>query len=151
MSKKTGSSRFGLRSARLFAVQAIYQTMYSDHSLEQIIDQFRSFHFNIIDQNTSSKIKKFDLFSKIVTYAYENNVTLDKTISMFIKSTWKIDRINSITKAILYCGVSELESNEKKTIGFLINEYVDIAKKFLESPDVSFINNILDKIANQKI
>lgn len=133
------------RLLRLSAVQAIYQTMHDDSPLESVIDQFLSFHFTKIKNIKSGT----ELFEKIAIYANKNKDRWDEEISKLIKTSWNIERLLPICLSVLYCAFSEIEFDKKTSLPFLINEYIEISKGFVEKKDVGFINNILDNVGNK--
>ena len=68
----------------------------------------------------------------------------------FFKKKRPYERLDLITKAILIVGTSEIINNQSLNKKIIINEYVNIAKSFLNKPEVSLINAILDKIYETK-
>ena len=81
---------------------------------------------------------------------FKARYNVNKFFSDFINIKRPYERLDIITKAILIVGSSEIleNSNIKKSI--IINEYVEIAKSFLNKPEVSLINAILDKVYESK-
>ena len=79
----------------------------------------------------------------------ENKEAILKLIEKNLKSDWKIDRISKIDIAILKLAIYELEYTE---IPFkvVINEAVEIAKKYGEDTSKNFINGILASIVKEK-
>lgn len=65
-----------------------------------------------------------------------------------LKSDWKIDRISKIDLAILKLAIYEIQY---KDIPFkvVINEAVELAKKYGEDSSKNFINGILASIVNK--
>lgn len=60
---------------------------------------------------------------------------------------WKIHRMNSVDKNVLRMGVYELLYCKETPTKVIINEAIEIGKKFGTGESSSFINGILDKIA----
>ena len=125
------------RTARELALKFLYQTEYNSESPDSELVAFcERANINQEVQNfTQALIKKFLLHEKEVD-------ELLKKISLH----WAPDRMAVIDKNIIRLGICELLFDSTTPPKVVINEAVEIAKKFgtEESPD--FINGILDKI-----
>lgn len=75
----------------------------------------------------------------------EVNSNLEDQISKNLKSEWKIDRISKINMSILKIAIYEI-IYIKVPYKVVINEAVEIAKKYGEDASPSFINGILASI-----
>lgn len=71
-----------------------------------------------------------------------------RLIEKNLKSDWKIDRISKIDLAILKLAIYEIQY---KDIPFkvVINEAVELAKKYGEDSSKNFVNGILASIVNK--
>ena len=69
-------------------------------------------------------------------------------ISKNLKDNWSIERISKIDKALLMLAIYEIQYKE---IPFkvVINEVVELAKKYGEDTSASFINGVLAKIVEE--
>jgi transcription termination factor NusB len=56
--------------------------------------------------------------------------------------------MSGVTKSILKVGIVEMIF-EKTAIPVIIDEYVEIAKNFVDEKGVKFVNAILDKLSRQ--
>ena len=62
---------------------------------------------------------------------------------------WTFDRLNSVTKAILLEAVAEgnyVKETDKKII---VNEAINMAKKYIPNEDYKKVNAILDKVIHE--
>lgn len=76
------------------------------------------------------------------------NENSSKTIIQENLSNWKFERLNLLIQAILLSSYTEreiLSSADKKVI---INEYVELAKKYGDASDYRLVNAVLDKVLN---
>lgn len=73
---------------------------------------------------------------------------IDNIIEENTKS-WRIDRLDAIDRAILRLGTFEITIAKERQYKVLINDAVEIAKKFASEQSSSFINGILDSIKNK--
>ena len=125
------------RAARELALKFLYQTEFSSNSPgSELVLFFKR-------ANVSEEIQNFTqaLIKKLLLHEKEVDELLKK-----ISSNWAPDRMAVIDKNILRLGICELLFDPATPHKVVINEAIEIAKKFgtEESPD--FINGILDKI-----
>ena len=88
-----------------------------------------------------------DLFRQIVTAAVENQAAMDTIIAGKLASGWKLERIDSVARAILRAGVIELWRRKDVPTPVVISEYVDVAHAFYDKKESAFVNGLLDGIA----
>ena len=125
------------RAARELALKFLYQTEFNSNSPDSELNSFCE------RANVSEEIQDFTqtLIKNIFIHKKEVDGLLKK-----ISSNWVPDRMAMIDKNILRLGICELMFDSTTPPKVVINEAVEIAKKFgtEESPD--FINGILDKV-----
>ena len=81
--------------------------------------------------------------------AINNNIgDITEKISKYLKDNWTIDRISKIDKALLILAIYEIQYKE---IPFkvVINEVVELAKKYGEDTSASFINGVLANVVKE--
>jgi len=59
---------------------------------------------------------------------------------------WRIDRIASVDRTILRLGAYELLAEEATPAAVILDEAVELAKRFGEADSPSFVNGVLDAI-----
>jgi N utilization substance protein B len=79
----------------------------------------------------------------------EHQAVLDAKIEKYLQSGWNLERLGSVMRSLLRVAVYELMEYEKLPIKVIINEYVNIAHRFFDRKDVSFVNGVLDQIAKE--
>ena len=131
------------RTARELALKFLYQTEYNSESPDSELVAFCE------RVNVSQEVQNFTqaLIKKFLLHEKEVDELLKK-----ISANWAPDRMAVIDKNIIRLGICELMFDSTTPPKVVINEAVEIAKKFgtEESPD--FINGILDKILkNSKV
>jgi len=89
-----------------------------------------------------------DYLLLLATAAWENRKELDAIIGRLSKH-WKLNRMDRIDKCILRLAAHELLHVPEIPSAVVINEGVDLAKEFGAPDSASFINGILDSIANE--
>lgn len=125
------------RTARELALKFLYQTEFNSNSPDSELNSFCD------RANVSEEVQNFTqaLIKNILFHKKEVDELLEK-----ISANWSPDRMAVIDKNILRLGICELLFDPTTPPKVVINEAVEIAKKFgtEESPD--FINGILDKV-----
>lgn len=84
----------------------------------------------------------------IVNGVIENIDTIDSTINKYLEN-WDLDRLGKTDKAILRLGTYELMYYDTPKI-VVINEAVELAKKYSDDKVVKLINAVLDKIRDNE-
>ena len=125
------------RTARELALKFLYQTEFNSESPDLELNPFCE------RANVSEEVHNFTqaLIKKLLLYEKEVDELLKK-----VSAHWAPDRMSLIDKNIIRLGICELLFDSTTPPKVVINEAVEIAKKFgtEESPD--FINGILDKV-----
>lgn len=75
----------------------------------------------------------------------ENDEEITNMIAKNLKSGWTIDRISTVDLALLKLGIYEIKYKQVP-FKIIINEVVNMAKKYGEETSPAFINGVLAKI-----
>ena len=126
------------RKARELALKALYAYEISGSDPQQISDDI------ISSSEIKEEAKRFSriLFGKAV----ENIEKIDNLIRASVKS-WDFSRIALVEKNILRIGICELLFFSETPVAIIINEAVELGKKYGEKDSKSFINGVLDCMA----
>ncbi|MBI28319.1 MAG: hypothetical protein CMI95_00275 [Pelagibacteraceae bacterium] len=139
--------------SRLAAVQSLFQSLFTKESLNRVALEFNEHRFNkkYEELNVQLNYDK-DYYNKLILYIEKFDLKYDYEdfFSLYIKEKRPYKRLDIITKSILIVGASEIYNDKNIKKNIIINEYIEIAKGFLNKPEVSFINAILDKIYDSK-
>ena len=96
----------------------------------------------ILDEKTKEYI------SGIVEGIEKNLVEIEKKISENLKKDWKIERISKINLVLLKLAIYEIIYTETP-YKVVINEVVELAKKYGDDTSPNFINGILASIVKE--
>jgi N utilization substance protein B len=77
-------------------------------------------------------------------------VEIDRAIADGLSENWKLQRIDSILRAILRAGIYELVARKDVPTKVVIDEYLDIAHAFFGGDEPAFVNALLDRVARRK-
>lgn len=80
--------------------------------------------------------------------ALENSSQLDDQIGSVLEN-WNIQRVTVTDKAVLRVALFEMNSTDTP-FKVILNEAVELAKKYGSEKSGSFVNGILDKLAARK-
>ena len=102
-----------------------------------------------IDTVISENIEIENEFVKEMVYGvitYRD--TLDEIANEYL-SNWTIDRLDSMGREILRMGIYEMKYTDTPDL-VVINEAIELAKKFSDDSVRKMINAVLDKLINQE-
>ena len=120
-------------------MELLFGMTLSKDTIEEAIEGF-------VD-NYEEDIKEIDLtFVKQALIGIENNKeAIDKVISENLHN-WKLDRISKVNISILRLATYEILYDEQVPRAVVINEALEITRRYSDEKSVSFINGVLDKI-----
>lgn len=130
----------GARSrARELAVQALYQQQIADHDTDELIAQFSERpEYGRVDQA---------YFLETLRGIGRNYAAIDRSIGAFADRP--TDQLDPVERAILMQGIHELEARRDVPFRVVINEAVNLAKKFGAADAHKYVNAVLDRAARQ--
>lgn len=125
--------------ARRALAQALYQWQMAQQDLSAIESQFR-------EENANSKID-LDYFSELLHDIPKQVSVLDELIAPCVDRS--MTDINPVELAILRVATFELKHRPDIPYRVVINEAVDLTKKYGADQGHKFVNSVLDKLAQQ--
>lgn len=108
-------------------------------------------------QNSKSQVKLFldstevedgrarEYVKEIASGIKENDAEITNMIAKNLKAGWTIDRISTVDLALLKLAIYEIKYKEVP-FKIIINEVVNMAKKYGEETSPSFVNGVLAQI-----
>ena len=128
--------------AREQAFRLLYSLqLIEEKDLEEQLELF--FEENNIDDKDA-----VDYIRDIIIGTNNNNSEIEKAISENIKSDWDITRISKIDLTLLKLGIYEIKYS-KLPYKVVINEVVELAKKYGDDNSKSFVNGVLASIVKK--
>jgi N utilization substance protein B len=128
--------------ARELAMQALYQLNVQGTELLERIDEF------LIESDPDNFVRK--LASGWTRGTWENLAHCDKLIAdSSIK--WQFERLSPVDKSILRLAVYQLKFCYDIPPKVVINEAIELAKKFSTDKSPAFVNGVLDAILKKLI
>ncbi len=126
------------KKARSLLVQALYQWQLAQGVSSDIEAQFRS--------DNTAKID-WEFFHQALNYIINNTDKIDQEFTD--KLDRKINQLDPIELALLRLGCFEFTERIDVPYRVVINEYVDLAKRYGATESHKYINGVLDKLAKE--
>jgi len=125
------------RSSRELALKFLYQFELNEGDLDEQIKVF-------LERNSPQE--DVEIFMKeLVLSLLDKMKEIDEIIQKF-SDHWVLDRMTVVDRNILRIGTCELLFSFSTPPKVVINEAIDIAKKYGNEDSPEFINGILDKV-----
>jgi N utilization substance protein B len=121
-------------TSRRLAMQAIYQSELSKTSIDEALTNLFG------EEELAEDTREFT--KKLAEGVLGKKDDLDRKIKEYSKN-WEIGRINMINKAILMLALYELIYEKDTPKAVVINEALELAKRYSDPESAKFINGIL--------
>ena len=125
------------RKAREIALQVIYS---ADLSGTEIKDTL-----NLYWEQNPDEHEVVEFANILAVGAMDNLKRIDELITKYTKN-WNLNRMASVDRNILRVAIYELIFYKETPVNVVINEAVELAKKYSTSESGGFVNGILDKV-----
>lgn len=137
MTTKSGTRR----KSRELALQMLFQLDMGRQEADEVRQTFWSERADL-----DGKIRGFadDLFR----IACERRAEIDQTVERNAEH-WRMERMAAVDRNLLRAGVAELLGFPKTPAAVVINESLEIARRFSTPESVQFINGVLDSVARE--
>jgi transcription antitermination protein NusB len=135
---RDGSAR-ARQLAREHLVKALYQWQIAGHSVAEITSQFEALaDFVKCDR---------DYFGQLLAVVVDDVAALDGVIARL--AARGVDQLDAVGRAILLLGLAELKYRDDVPIKVVINEGVELAKRYGTVDSFRFVNAVLDKASRE--
>ena len=124
------------REARENAFLAAFSATFGDVSLTEVLENNREAEEHVVDAFGEHLLKLY----------YSHSAEVDDLIADRLGG-WTMSRLPRTTLAILRLGVAELVFGQEKMPSVVINEAVELAKKYGGDEDYQFINGLMGSVA----
>jgi N utilization substance protein B len=125
------------RKAREYALQVLYALDVNSFPAEEFLTMFWELH--------TTKPQIVDYSNRLVKGTLKRKKEIDVLISNHA-SHWKIDRMAVTDRNILRLATYELLAEPTVPFKVVMNEAIEIAKKYGTTDSATFINGVLDSI-----
>ncbi len=128
------------RVSRELALQILYQCELTQHTVPEVLE-----HFPIWEE-TKDSVKTFAL--QLTEGVLSHRAELDQRLAATAEK-WSVDRMAPVDRNILRLGAYELLFCPDTPSRVVINEAIELAKKFSTSQSGRFVNGLLDALSKQ--
>jgi len=125
--------------ARELLVKALYQWQIAGHSVAEISAQFAA-------QDDFARCDR-DFFGELLAVIVDDVPALDAIIAR--QATRGLDHLDAVARAILLLGLAELKFRQDVPSKVVINEAVELAKRYGSTDSYKFVNALLDKTSRE--
>jgi N utilization substance protein B len=142
-------------SARLAAVQCLYrlrlmgEEMSAETLLEEYLAQWKD------DKDTGAHVISRDaepdkaFLRKLLSGLLEKREDIDVLIRAALSDKWTMERMSPLLLSLLACAIYEMRFAGPLAPAIVINEYVTLTGRFFETPEMGFVNGLLDSLAKE--
>ena len=123
--------------ARECAFQMLYQWDMTRGAMDDVIDSYWKVR-STTDQTRS-------MAERLARGAQGQVERIDREITAVSKN-WRFDRIAAVDRNIIRIGVFELVNDAETPSAVVIDEAVEMARRFGEADSTAFVNGVLDAI-----
>jgi N utilization substance protein B len=125
--------------ARQLLVKALYQWQIAGHSVAELSAQFAA------DEDFEASDR--DFFGQLLAVTIESAPALDTIIAR--QAARGLEQLDAVGRAILLLGLAELKFREDVPSKVVINEAVELAKRYGPAESFKFVNAVLDKSSRE--
>lgn len=134
--------------ARETAFKALFQLEFAPNDEKEFYEALAI--ENAVEEDTKIQQRRLTYIQDAVKGTRDHLAEIDELITAHLKKGWTLDRLSTADRNILRLAVYEMLFAEKKlSAGIIINEAVELAKKYSEDESRRFINGILDAIGKR--
>jgi N utilization substance protein B len=133
-----------MKRKRRWARELVLKILYAKDINEQSLNDFNIDYFLEIEEKDYSK-DLIDYAQALLKGVSENILEIDKIISKYSKN-WKLERQNVVDRNILRMAIYELLCFLEVPNIVVIDEAIELAKKYSDKDSPSFVNGVLDAV-----
>ena len=100
--------------------------------------------------NTEDEEHPVDVFGQRLLRAYyEHSAEVDDLISAHLRN-WTMERLPRVSLTVLRLALAEMLYGDEKKVAVVINEAVELTKKYGADEDYQFVNGLLGTVAREQ-
>ena len=141
-SEQSREEKMSRKNAREEVFKLVFESQIKNESFDEILNNYLS---------REDKTKKVDEVEFITKYLSEIENNKDKILNKINENMvgWSFDRIGYVERAIFIYSIYELMVQEIPQ-EIVINEAIELSKKYGDDKTPDFVNGVLAKIVNKK-
>lgn len=135
------------RTARLHAVQALFQRNATGTPLPRLLTEFHHHRLGAPQEDLEFGEADATFFDSIVSGTAARETEIDEAIGPRLASGWTLARLDPLMLQMLRAGTFELLARPDVPTSVILSEYAAIAHAFYPPPEAGFVNAVLDRLA----
>lgn len=147
--KTSGPSRQQRSTARMHAVQAVYQLEINEARLDDLIIEFQTHRLGRDLDGEPLASADSDFFGDLVAGCHKRRDELDKLIESGLSLDYSMDRLETLLRALLRVAGYEMLARIDVPARVIIDEYVDLSHAFFSGAEPSLVNAVLDRVGHR--
>lgn len=133
------------RKTREFALQVLFAAETLNQSPLKTLE-FLETHFGTDPEKVVQMERvSIDFAGALISAVSNYKNSIDRSISEFSEN-WKLHRINQVDRNILRMAIAEMTTFPETPTAVILNEAIEIGKKYGAENSGAFINGVLDRI-----
>ncbi len=128
------------RKAREIALQTLYAQEVSGTDWKEAFDD------NVERRKPSDEVVEYA--ARLVTNVMDEKANLDSLIKDRLEN-WALERVSVVDRTILRIALSELLHCPEVPASVIMDEAIEIARKFSSADAGRFVNGVLDRLARE--
>jgi N utilization substance protein B len=145
--RKRKSSSKGRATARLAAVQALYQQEMEGTPLAKLLNEFHQHRIGATIEDVTYAEADVTFFDDVVRGVDARREEIDGLIEGVLSAEWTLARLDRPLRQIARAGTYELLARIDVPTAVVITEYVAVADAFYDRTETGFVNGVLNAIA----
>jgi N utilization substance protein B len=135
------------RTARLHAVQALFQRAARDTPVPRLLAEFHAHRLGAPQEGLEFGEADDAFFDDLVSGTAAREAEIDRAIAPCLASGWTLARLDPLMLQMLRAGTYELLARPDVPRAAILSEYAALAHAFYPPPEAGFVNAVLDRLA----
>ena len=127
------------RKSRELTMQMLFQGDLGKHTPEQVTKLFWA---SVTDVDAETRGFAEDLYRVATSRAVEIDALIEEH-----SQNWRLERMPVVDRNLLRAGIAEMLGFPKTPAAIVINESLEVARRYAAPESVNFLNGVLDAVA----
>ncbi len=134
------------RTARLHAVQALYQRAARATPVPELLHEFHAHRLGVEVEELDFGEADRAFFDDLVAGTAAREAEIDAAIAPCLAPGWTLARLDPLMLQLLRAGTYELLARPDVPTAAVVSEYADLAHAFYAPAEAGFANALLDRL-----
>lgn len=144
--KNKGSQKARNTSARLVAVQCVYDMILTNHSADESLKGYKDHRYGKKLEGIDFVPADLALLARIVRGVEERKADLVGMVQKALEARVGKTHPEALLRAILLCGAYEMLAHPEFDPALIISEYLAVTESFFDEAQAKLVHAVLDRI-----